>query len=57
MEFLSSYSVEALLACEMSTIVWQFEDSLGLLLFGIGIKIDLFQSYGHCWGFKINWHN
>ena len=24
--------------------------------FGIGMKIDLFQSYGHCWVFQICWH-
>ena len=33
-----------LLACEMSAIVWQFEYSLALAFFGIGMKIDLFQS-------------
>ena len=31
-----------LLACEMSTIVWQFEHSLTLPFFGIGMKTDLF---------------
>ena len=30
--------------CEMSTIVQQFDHSLALSFFGIGIKIDLFQS-------------
>ena len=29
-------------------IVWAF--------FGIGMKTDLFQSYGHCWVFQICWH-
>ena len=24
--------------------------------FGIGMKTDLFQSYGHCWVFQICWH-
>ena len=24
--------------------------------FGIGMKTDLFQSCGHCWGFQICWH-
>ena len=37
-----------LLACEMSAIVQQFEHSLGLPFLGIGMKMDLFQSCGHC---------
>ena len=37
-----------LLVCEMTAIVWQFEHSLGLPFFGIGMKTDLFQSCGHC---------
>ena len=45
-----------LLACEMSAIVWQFEHSLALPFFGIGMKTDLFQSCGHCWVFQICWH-
>ena len=45
-----------LLACEMSAIVWQFEHSLALPVFGIGMKTDLFQSYGHCWIFQICWN-
>ena len=45
-----------LLACEMSAIVWYFEHSLALPFFGIGMKPDLFQSYGHCWIFQICWH-
>ena len=36
------------LVCEMSAIVWQFKHSLALLFFGIEMKTDLFQSYGHC---------
>ena len=36
-----------LLACEMSAIVWQFEHSLALPFFGIGMKTDLFHSCGH----------
>ena len=40
----------------MSAIVWQFEHSLALLFFGIGMKTDLFQSCGHCWVFQICWH-
>ena len=30
-----------LLACEMSAVVWQFEHSLTLPFFGIGMKMDL----------------
>ena len=45
-----------LLACEGSAIVQQFEHSLALPFFGIGMKIDLFQSCGHCWVFQICWH-
>ena len=37
-----------LLACEMSAILQQFQHSLALLFFGIGMKTDLFQSCGHC---------
>ena len=46
----------ALLTCEMSTIVWQFEHPLALPFFGIGVKTDLFQSCGHGWVFQICWH-
>ena len=45
-----------LLACEMSAAVQQLEHSLALPFFGIGLKIDLFQSCGHCWVFLICWH-
>ena len=45
-----------LLACEMSAIVQWWEHSLALTFFGIGMKTDLFQSYGHCWVFQICWH-
>ena len=45
-----------LLACEMSAVVQWFEHSLTLPFFGIGMKTDLFQSYGHCWVFQICWH-
>ena len=45
-----------LLVCEMSAIVWQFEHSLALSFFGIGMKSDLFQSCGHCWVFQMWWH-
>ena len=40
----------------MSTIVWQFEHSLTLPFFGIGMKTDLFQSCGHCWVFQVFWY-
>ena len=36
------------LACEMSAIVQQFEHSVALPFFGIGMKTYLFQSCGHC---------
>ena len=45
-----------LLVCEMSAIVQQFEHSLALPFFGIGMKTHLFQSCGHCWVFQICWH-
>jgi len=44
-----------LLDCEISAIVQQFEHSLALPFFGIGMKTDLFQSYDHCWVFQICW--
>ena len=28
----------------------------GIVLFGIGMKTDLFQSCGHCWILQICWH-
>ena len=46
----------ALLACEMSAIVWYFEHSLSVPFFEIGTKTDLFQSCGHCWAFQIWCH-
>ena len=45
-----------LLVCEMSAIVWQFERSLVLPFYGIGMKTDLFHFCGHCWVFQICWH-
>ena len=45
-----------LLACEMSAIVRQFEHSLTLPCFGIGMKTDLFHSCSHCLVFQICWH-
>ena len=45
-----------LLLCEMSAIVHLFEQSLALSSFRIGMKTDLFQSFGHYWVFQICWH-
>ena len=45
-----------LLACEMSAIVPYFEHYLALPFLGVGMKTDLFQSFGHCWVFQICWH-
>ena len=33
----------------MSAIAWQFEHSLALSFFGIDMKTETFQSWGHCW--------
>ena len=38
-----------LLHCEMSAIVWYFEQSLALPFLGIEMKTDLFRSCCHCW--------
>ena len=45
-----------LLACEMSAIVWWFENSLALPFFKTGRKTDLFHFCDHCWVFQIWWH-
>ena len=45
-----------LLACEMSAIVWWFEQSFSLPFLGIGMKTGIFQSCGHFWVFQICWH-
>ena len=34
--------------CNSLSILWH--------CFGIGMKTDLFQSWGHCWVFQICWH-
>ena len=44
-----------LLAC-MIAIVQQFEYSLALPFFAIGMKTDLSESFDHLWGFQIYWH-
>ena len=43
----------ALLACEISGTVYQFEHSLALPFFGIEMKTDHFQSCSHCWVFQM----
>ena len=53
---LKDFKYNLLLACQMSAIVQWFEHSLALPFFGIGMKTNLFQSYGHCWVFQICWH-
>ena len=34
-------------------VVWAF---FGIAFLGIGMKMDLFQSCGHCWVFQMSWH-
>ena len=34
-------------------VVWTF---FGIAFFGIGMKTDIFQSWGYCWVFQICWH-
>ena len=46
----------SVLACEKRVIVQEFEYSLTLLFFGIGLITDIFQSCGLCWAFQISWH-
>ena len=46
-----------LLAWEMSATVQWLAYSSVLPFLGIGMRIDLFQSCGHCWIFQICWHN
>ena len=45
-----------LIVCEMNAIVWQFEHSLSLPFFAIGMKINFLQSCHHCWVFHLCWH-
>ena len=42
---------------DTSAIVQWLSHCLVLTFLGIGMRIDLFQSYGHCWVFQICWHN
>ena len=46
-----------LLTWEMSAIIWWLAHSLALHFLGIGMRIDLFRSCGHCWVFQICWCN
>ena len=43
-------------ACVMSAIVQQFEHSLALPFYRIGMKTDIFLSCGHYWVLEIYWH-
>ena len=43
-------------ALEMSAPVQWLEHSLTLPFLRTGMRIDLFQSSGHCWLFQIFWH-
>ena len=45
-----------LFSCEMTMIVWYFEQSLALPFLGIGIKTELFQSSGNCRVFQSCWN-
>ena len=46
-----------LLSWETSAIVQWLAHSLVLPFLGVGMRIDFFQSCGHCWVFQICWHN
>ena len=46
-----------LLAWEMSATVQWSAYSLVPPFLGSGVRIDFFQSCGHCWAFQICWHN
>ena len=45
-----------LLACNRCAMVQKFENSLTFHFWGIGMKADLFQFYGHFRVFQICWH-
>ena len=49
-------SKQTFLAWEISVIVPWCEHSLVLPFLGIEIRIDFFQSFGHCLVFQICWH-
>ena len=46
----------SMLTREVSATVQQFEHSLALPFFWIGMKTDVFQSCSHCCVFQICWH-
>ena len=60
LEVFGSCTVEAQLegfwALPCYHMKWKFEHFLELPFFGIRMKTDLFQSWGHCWVFQIYWH-
>ena len=45
-----------LLSCEMSALCGSLSILWALPFFGIGMKTDLFQFYGHFWVFQICWY-
>ena len=40
----------------MSAVVWWLA-FFNTTFLGIAMRVDLFQSYGHCWVIQICWHN
>ena len=44
------WEMSAIVQWEMSAIAQWLDHSLVLPFLGIGMRIDLFQSCGHCWG-------
>ena len=53
---MQDFKYDLKLAWTLSAIVQPFKHSLVLPFLGIGMRIDLFQSCGHCWVFQICWH-
>ena len=45
---LKDFEHDLVIACKVSIIVQYSEHSMALAFFGIGMKIALFQSCGHC---------
>ena len=54
---MQDFKYDLKLAWTLSAIVQPFKHSLVLPFLGIGMRIDLFQSYSHCWFFQICWDN
>ena len=50
---MQDFKYDLKLAWTLSAIVQPFKHSLVLPFLGIGMRIDLFQSCGHCWVFQI----